>query len=434
MTHVVQPHRARGAQQLTVGARAAVRRERLDELRALLTVMGRGEGGSAPRIPFDHMTGVHFARLVLLEDAEDVDGGSIPASVMYMSEIDAPRDRHLAELADLGGAALDAVFGLCEGYPPSPDPAARRAYLLEHPCPPRATYVNAVGRTVEQILQEEQLRQAIEAFLDRTRPSLPTDVQGVRRAIQQFVRDEPSLQWALRRAAPPPLRWRVGEALHMAAVTVALTFAAPLLVLILPVYALALRRHEAAEPAPHLPVDPKHTKQLGEIEDHLAQNQFSAIGFVKPGRFRALTIAIVLTAIDLAARHVFTRADLAGVKTIHFARWTLLDGGRRAIFTSNYDGSLESYMDDFIDKVAFGLNASFSNGLGYPRTRFLFFEGAKREEEFKDYLRNHQIPTQVWYSAYPTLSALNIEDNALLRSGLLTELPDQEAKTWLRRL
>ena len=62
------------------------------------------------------------------------------------------------------------------------------------------------------------------------------------------------------------------------------------------------------------------------------------------------------------------------------------------LFTSNYDGSLEGYNDDFIDKVAYGLNASFSNGVGYPRTRFLFFEGARREQEFKDYLRRHRIP------------------------------------------
>ena len=38
------------------------------------------------------------------------------------------------------------------------------------------------------------------------------------------------------------------------------------------------------------------------------------------------------------------------------------------IFCSNYDGSVESYMDDFINKTGFGLNASFSNGIGYPRT------------------------------------------------------------------
>src|SRR5262249_34992079 len=122
------------------------------------------------------------------------------------------------------------------------------------------------------------------------------------------------------------------------------------------------------------------------------------------------------------------------VKSIHFARWTVLDGWRRAIFTSNYDGSHASYMDDFINIVAFGLNASFSNAIGYPRTQFLFFSGAKREEEFKDYNRRRQIPSQVWYSAYDRLSTANIDNNALIRSGLFGTMTAPEAQRWLSRL
>jgi hypothetical protein len=274
----------------------------------------------------------------------------------------------------------------------------------------------------------------IEDFLDAHRQALPGDAQGVRAAIQSFVRAEPSLAWARRRAPRPPVGWRAREAIHGVGVVAALLLAAPLLAVAVPVWALVLRYHEARDPAPHIPVEPEHAQALGMIEDFVAQNQFSAIGFVKAGRFRAVTIAAVLALIDTAARHVYTRADLAGIKTIHFARWTMLDGGRRAIFTSNYDGSLESYMDDFIDKVAFGLNASFSHGVGYPRTRFLFFEGAKREEEFKDFLRRHQVPTQVWYSAYDQLTALNLENNARIRSGLFGTLSDADAEAWLRRL
>jgi hypothetical protein len=180
--------------------------------------------------------------------------------------------------------------------------------------------------------------------------------------------------------------------------------------------------------------DPEHARRLGRIEDYAAQNQFSAVGFVKPGWFRRTIVLVVLFAIDYAARHVFTRADLAGVKSIHFARWTMLDGRRRAIFTSNYDGSVESYMDDFIDKVAFGLNASFSHGENFPRTRFLFFEGARREDEFKDHLRIRQIPTQVWYSAYDQLSAANLHNNAMIRSGLFGTMTRADAAAWLRRL
>ena len=60
---------------------------------------------------------------------------------------------------------------------------------------------------------------------------------------------------------------------------------------------------------------------------------------------------------------------------------------------SNYDGSLDSYNDDFIDRVPAGLNLVFSNGRGWPRTLFLLFKGARDEQGFKFYLRNAQIPT-----------------------------------------
>ena len=42
-------------------------------------------------------------------------------------------------------------------------------------------------------------------------------------------------------------------------------------------------------------------------------------------------------------------------------------------------------MDDFIDKVAWGLNAVFSNGVGYPRDALAVFGGARDERAFKRY-------------------------------------------------
>ncbi len=102
------------------------------------------------------------------------------------------------------------------------------------------------------------------------------------------------------------------------------------------------------------------------------------------------------------------------------------------IFCSNYDGSLESYNNDFINLVSWGLNLVFSNGYGYPKTEWLLFGGASREQEFKDFLRSHQIPTPIWYSAYPELTALNVERNATLRRGLSGSMNEREARAWLR--
>jgi hypothetical protein len=141
---------------------------------------------------------------------------------------------------------------------------------------------------------------------------------------------------------------------------------------------------------------------------------------------------VALRGLDLASRHVFNHGSLAGVKTIHFAHWTKLDSGRRLIFASNYDGTVKSYNDDFIDKVWWGLNLVFSNGVGWPKTVLLIWGGAQDEQAFKYYLRRHQIPTQVWYSAYPDLTAVNIDNNAKIRAGLVGSMSSEEAEQWLR--
>ena len=89
-------------------------------------------------------------------------------------------------------------------------------------------------------------------------------------------------------------------------------------------------------------------------------------------------------------------------------------------------------MDDFINRVGFGLNLVFSNGLGYPRTNWLILDGSKDEQNFKNFLRRHQLPTQVWYSAYPGLTALDKRRNMLIRSGLeQPSLTEDEIQQWL---
>jgi len=414
--------------------RATVVPGRVPELLEVLGDFHTDTRGS-PGIPFRSLYGVHFARMVLLEDASDLRGRRIPASLVYFADVDGSADSHLAELAELGDAGLDATFGLCDGYPEVPTPAGRLAFLREHSIVTQAPYVNTLGRTVDQVQREAALRDAIADFLDsREWDPEVADPSDVRRAIQDFVRGNPDLRWARRRAPRPPLRRRAREKLHAVLVPLGLLAAAPLIVAVLPGWALLLRLHEKTDPAPHRRPEPEHIESLLALEDFAAQNQFTVIGLVKPGVLRAVTVRVLLWLTAFATRHVFNRANLAGVTTIHFARWVVLDGGRRVIFTSNYDGSVESYMDDFIDKVAWGLNALFSNGVGYPKTRWLLLDGARDEQPFKDILRRRQIPTQVWYAAYDQLSAKNLHNNELIRAGVFGPLSPVETARWTARL
>ena len=372
--------------------------------------------------------------LMFLEDSEEQGQPPIPASLVIMSEIDTPLGRHLDELARLAGPALDATFGLCEGYPAAPTPATRIAYLRAREMKPEAAYVNTVGRPLQQIRREATLRARIEDFLDQHRADLPEDPRRVRTEIQRFVREDPSLRWAMRRAPRPSLRWRLKEGLHAVAGAAGLALAAPLVLLLLPFYAVVLRLHERLDSAPHIRPSPEHAERLAALEDFGVQNQFSAIGYVKPGDFPATDDPRRAVA-DRLLRPPCLRAREPGRREDDPLR--ALDLARRLPPRDVHQqlrrqpGGLQRRLHR---QGGLRPERVLQQRRRLPADRFLFFEGARREQEFKDYLRRHQIPTQVFYSAYDQLSALNIENNALIRSGLPGTLAPAETEAWLRRL
>jgi hypothetical protein len=408
---------------------APVKPQALGQLERVLARLA--EDPAEGPLPFRKVGGVHFARFVVIPPEQE-GGGPL---LLLLLDCDAPRRSRLRRLVVVGAPGLDDVFECCEGYPGEAHrtPAARYAYLREHTTGTAATYFNTVGRTVEQIEQEAFLREQIECFLDSGRNWSERTPAEVRSAIQAFVARRNDLRWALLPAPGPPFSRRIANGLDLARGIAMVIAAAPVaLVGALP-YAFQLRRQERSDSANRIKPDDAHVQRLAAIEDLVSQNQFTAYGSIKPGRLRRYTAIVILWGVNLGTRHRFNRGSLAGVKTIHAARWVFLDDKRRMIFCSNYDGSLENYMDDFIDKVAWGLNAVFSNGVDYPRTRWLIKDGAKDEQAFKSYIRAHQVPSNVWYTAYPSLTALNIENNARIRAGLSGTMEEDEAAKWLRR-
>jgi hypothetical protein len=414
---------------------ADVKPGRVDTLRRVLAELGNDPATGA--LPFTRLDMVHFARLFVLDRTEDLTGKPLPARLVFLTDLDAPVRRYLGELVDLAGGALDRIYDHCEGYPAGAGAtrARRLAYLGARTVRAATVYVNTIGRSVDQVRREATLREAIQSFLDRPGHQWAgRSPAEVRAAVQEFVTGREDLAWARRPPKPPAWHWRLKERLHLVAVLLLLLILAPLLALAAPFWLVALRRHERADPVPEFRTDHARDEQLAALEDRVVQNQLSAVGFTKPGRFRLLTTVGALALVNVATRHFYNRGSLAGITTIHFARWVLLDDRRRLVFASNYDGSLESYMDDFIDKVAWGLNAVFSNGMGYPRTRWLVKDGAKDEQAFKKFLRGLQVPTQFWYAAYDHLTAVNVANNAAVRAGLFGAMSNRDAERWLRRL
>ena len=167
-------------------------------------------------------------------------------------------------------------------------------------------------------------------------------------------------------------------------------------------------------------------------ENQFLQNQLSHLVTIKPGPIRWLLIRIVFAGLQFLARNVYNRGKLGGIPSIHFARWVLIPG-RRVLFFSNFDNSWESYLGDFIDQASAGLTAVWSNTVGYPRTNWLLRAGSRDASRFLAWARHHQIPSQVWYSAYPGISIANVNANTEIRRGLAPDT-DIDAVTWLFRL
>jgi hypothetical protein len=375
---------------------AAAVRSLLQELRA--------HGPGDERLPLAALPEVHFARLFLLEETTDLTGVPIPAALVYMADVDGSGPRHLRALVARSGPALDAIWTHCADYPAGGTDRDRRDWLHSHCVTPAAYYVHRVGRTAAQIRAEAGLRAELEDLADAG-------------ADPVAVRRRPELRWVLRPTGPGPVR-RLRDAAHLAAGVALGIVALPVALPVAAAGLLAIRRRERTDRPDTDPPDPAHVREVERYEDFAAQNPFTAVGLIKPGRLRRTTMRVALAGLDFGCRHLFARDNLAGVRTIHFARWLSLDDGRRVVFASSYDGSQESYMDDFIDRLHWGVNLVFSNGVGYPRTRWLIQGGARDETAYKHYLRRHQVPTAVFYSAYDRLPARTVDDNQRLREGL----------------
>jgi hypothetical protein len=385
-------------------------------------------------LPFSALPGCHFGRLLHLPASLDLEGARVEPQLLMLTDCDGPAADHLEAVVDAAGAGLDELFGQCLDYPSAPATRAQRlAFLRAKSLNVNANYVHRQGRTVDQIRAEAELRSTLQAFLaDQRFEGVPA--LEVRARIRRHLDADPALRWAL--TAPPRVDtlYSARNALHFLTLPAGLIAFGPVIIPAALLVLALVRMQERRDSGQHLRPSPEHVRRLAELEDFAAHNGFTAGGYVKPGWVRQAVLRSVLPLIGWGTRHLFTRDSLAGVKSIHFARWIPLDGGRRVVFASNYDGSLESYNNDFIDLVSWGLNLVFSNGFGYPTTRWLVFGGASYEQEFKDYLRRHQIPTPVWYSAYPQLTAINVERNAKLRAGLRGRMNEHEARQWLNLL
>ena len=407
---------------------APVVRGQEQSLKDLLTTIGRDIGGNT-HIQFARFPTIHFARWAVIPPPDTSDPSGPPYQLVFGTDHDGPDEALIGEA--VGGAldALDAIYSHCEGWPGPGDKGRVAEYFLSRRIPYGARHIACRGRTVQHLKEAADAHGRMEDYVNTViRPARAGlgEALDAKAAAQEIAAIRKGASPIPSISAPPPslplsaiiagVVGAVGGGLYLLgrrSPWLALLGAAGLAGSGKALYDV-LHRHEVADWGANgekwnetTPPTLDHLRELRVWEDHKVQNQMTHLVPVKPGRFRRVTLNFVLTAVDLLARFHWNQGNLGGIPTIHFARWMLIDGGKRLLFFSNFDGSWENYLGDFIDRASAGLTGVWSNTVEFPPTHNLICDGAQRAEAFKNWTRKYQIETQVWYSAYPDMSVIN---------------------------
>jgi hypothetical protein len=327
--------------------------------------------------------------------------------------------------------------------------------------PTKAFYNGHLKMPQEQIKRESVLREAIAGFLNQAYEDGTVQHLSaieIKQMVVAWVKQDSKFSWADPKGIKPVGYFSKNKTLisGLAAFLIALIIVIFLVIKVSKLIALPvvfgfliliacliilfflakqkLNRLEAADATGIDGGDSKHANELMNAENFQVQNQLTHLVEIKEGSFRLGLLKLVLAAINFLAKTVYNKGKLGGIPSIHFARWLIIDNNKRLLFFSNFDGSWESYLGDFVDKAAVGLTGVWSNTKNFPRTRNLVQQGAADEQHFKQWARYYQNSTQVWYSAYKTLSVENINNNALIRSGLFVEMNEHDAQLWLDQI
>ena len=405
-------------------------------------------GGARPTVFADPKLGIHFARLVLLQEPSDAKFGS---SLIFESNFDTEltgsepaRRAHLELLCGAIGRPLLTVFEYCAGFAPTFSDADLSAALAKNLVPATAAYQGHTQRDLTRIRLEQRLREVLVDFFSRAQKAPPRELY---RAAREHVRlragSDPLLAGLNIDAPMPPLpsaatrSERLGEGYWAWVKNLSWGLLAFVLRQLRNIFSWQRSdpefdqraRQEAWTSADH-----QSFLEIAETEDHALQNALTHVVPLKNAN-RSLVLRAAHGYIDLMAKkHFDDIGQLGGIPTIHFAKWLLVDEGTRLLFLTNYDSSWESYLGDFVDRAPVGLNLAWTCTDSYPTTFLLVFLGATDEERFKAWSRAQQRPTQVFYTAYPELSIAALNNNTWIRCGLHHAPGAAELRSWFRRI
>jgi len=378
---------------------------------------------------FENIGTIHFARWFIMDDKNQFGNSEHQRpKLVFSSNFDGDTAQHIKDLCTISVNLIDKIYENCIDYPSAAERTTenRIKYFTERNVPASSFYRGAPDRSLKQIRGESQLRNFLRNVLD-SRSWKNCSAKEIQTALQNAVNAKPELAWAKEPAQLPKVNW-----IGMFFVGIVLLLLAPFVILWVLFVQFFYERKDKYFTLLRSELDEKKTRELQSYEDLEHVNQFTQLVEMKPGKVRLYTFKALMLFSKFLIKFLFVEGKLMGIPTIHFARWVLFDNNKRVLFFSNFDGNWQQYLGDFIDKSGWGLTGIFSNTSNFPKTRFLFTGGAYDEEHFLAWSRNTELPTQVWYNAYPKLSIKNVNNNSMIRSLLFKNLSESKAEEFLQ--
>ena len=140
---------------------------------------------------------------------------------------------------------------------------------------------------------------------------------------------------------------------------------------------------------------------------------------------------------NIAVRFPATLKGLKTLSLIHYARWVIIPrhtfprldkcqpkedlNYSYMLFFSNFNGSWDQYVDSFTFAIPSGLDLFWKWNIRYTKSVPL--------TPFHDYIRQNQIYTSHYYSAYPMASANDVKSAKILKSTLVQFCKDTRGST-----
>jgi hypothetical protein len=374
---------------------------------------------------------VHSARLVLVEDRALADG---QMRLVLATTFDGGIEAHLAALWRHAGRELEPVLAHCKGFGAAGTVESFVTFVTRHALSASVQIHAHPELTVSRIHADAELRRALSRWL--------TANEGELRAL-------PPLEIARRAQA------RLGSGAGATVASVAAEVTNPLVAAapaesVTPLVASALTLtdwialavtfvrslvHDCCDQLRDLWNDTLPSSELARrVASFTGENGsvhcFSHLAELRPGRFRRSALRFALRLLAKLSRGASAAGKLRQLEVVRSARWMVLEDGR-LLFLAELDGSVENALARAAERARAVVGMLWSHTRGFP-TSFGWCLGAAGDPaRLRSWAYAGELRTPLRYSAYPSLGARELRENAEIRDLVTGALDTAQARRLL---